>query len=123
MLDTVRISQKGKDQLATLKRRTGIPTWNILSRWAFTLSLSDPSPPRVHIPSGTYPIEMTWRTFGGEYEEIYYGLLVQRCIEDGIELTPENIAKQFRLHLHRGLSALAGDRSMKDIESLVNQVA
>jgi DNA sulfur modification protein DndE len=70
-IETVRVSKHGRDQLIRLKSRTGIETWNILCRWAFCLSLSDKSPVREeHIVSDN-AIEMTWRTFTGEFEEIY----------------------------------------------------
>ena len=41
MIETVRISEKGKTQLITLKRRTGIQNWNVLCRWAFCISLKE----------------------------------------------------------------------------------
>ena len=44
MIETVRTSEKGKTQLITLKRRTGIQNWNVLCRWAFCISLKDPPP-------------------------------------------------------------------------------
>lgn len=119
MLDVVRVSQKGKDQLATLKRRTKIPTNNVLCRWAFCVSLADPSPPRIHISSGENSLEIAWRTFAGEYEDLYYALLLLRCRADGVEMRDGEIARQLRLHIHRGLASMAGDKSMKDIEALV----
>jgi DNA sulfur modification protein DndE len=33
MIENVRISEKAKNQLITLKRRTGIQNWNTLCRW------------------------------------------------------------------------------------------
>ena len=61
---------------------------------------------------------MTWRTFAGTNEEVFLVLLRERCLQDGIDLTPETINEQFRLHLHRGISYLVGDRNMKKIEHL-----
>jgi len=85
------------------------------------MSIADPSPPRIHISTGEGAIEIAWHTFAGEYEDLYFALLIQRCITDGIELTDGGVARQLRLHIHRGLSALAGDKSMKDIEALVSK--
>jgi len=52
MIETIRISEKGKQQLTRLKRKTGIENWNTLCRWAFCLSLSESSiPPEEEIPS------------------------------------------------------------------------
>ncbi len=41
----VKVSTQAKEQLIRLKTRTGIPHWNVLCRWAFCLSLRQPSPP------------------------------------------------------------------------------
>ena len=42
---------QAKEQLIRLKTRTGIPQWNILCRWAFCLSLAEPTPPTpIEIP-------------------------------------------------------------------------
>lgn len=64
-IDYIRLSQQGKDQLIKLKRYTGIEHWNVLCRWAFCLSLSEPSvPPNAKIPADSN-VEMTWKVFGG----------------------------------------------------------
>ena len=42
-LETVRLSQRGKEQLIKLKRVTGIKQWNVLCRWALCVSLADPT--------------------------------------------------------------------------------
>jgi DNA sulfur modification protein DndE len=66
-------------------------------------------------------VEMTWHTFAGEYENVYLALLKQRCIDDAIEPTEENVAELFKLHLHRGIGYLAGDPTLKSIEALVSK--
>jgi len=43
MIETIRISEKGKQQLIQLKRKTGIDNWHTLCRWAFCISLAEPS--------------------------------------------------------------------------------
>jgi len=118
-IDVVRISKTGKDQLAMLKRRTGIPTWNILCRWAFCLSVAEPTKPHSFRGESEYPIEMTWRTFAGEHEGVYMALLRERCRTDGYELTDENLYTQLKLHVHRGISYLSGDKGMQAISHLV----
>jgi len=118
-IDTVRISKTGKDQLVTLKRRTKIPTWNILCRWAFCVSLAERTPPHEYREDSQYPIEMTWKTFTGEYENIYLALLRDRCHSDGIALTEEGLARQLQLHLHRGIAYLAANRELRSIDDLV----
>ncbi len=118
-LETVRISKQGRDQLIMLKRRTGIENWNILCRWAFCVSLADNSPPRdIQIPLEG-GVEMSWRTFGGEYETVYLALLKERCWRDRLELDEETLSKQFRLHVHRGISFLFGTKDMNNILDLM----
>lgn len=118
-LENIRLSKQGRDQLMTLKRRTGVEHWNILCRWAFCLSLAEPSPPRNQRVPADSTVEMTWRTFGGEQEGLYRVALIQRCQEDGFGTDEETLAHQFRLHLHRGIGYLAGDPNVKSIAGLI----
>lgn len=118
-IEYVRVSQQGKDQLTKLKRYTGIEHWNVLCRWAFCLSLSEPSvPPNAKIPADSN-VEMTWKVFGGRHHDIYLALLKERCVRDGFDTDPETLSHQFRLHLHRGISYLAGNRNLRDIGKLI----
>ncbi len=117
-IETVRISEKGKVQLSLLKRKTGISNWNVLCRWAFCFSLSDPSnPPKENVQLDS-SIEMTWKVFGGTYAEVYFALLTQRCQQDGLELSPKILNEQFKLHLHRGIAYLASNSKLKNISML-----
>ena len=117
MIETVRLSEKAKTQLSTLKRKTGIQNWNVLCRWGFCLSLAEKSvPPEETIPSDS-SVEMTWKTFTGGREEIYWGLLLVRARRDGIRLEREALGKYFRLHLHRGISYLNGSPSLRTIDN------
>ncbi|WP_054178971.1 DNA sulfur modification protein DndE [Trabulsiella odontotermitis] len=104
-IEHVRLSEKAKQQLITLKRRTGIENWNVLCRWAFCLSLSEKAiPPHEDIMTDS-SVEMTWKTFSGEQSEIYLALLKQRVYEDYKD-HPETVDMNylFKLHLHRGIS-------------------
>jgi len=115
-VETVRVSQAARNQLVTLKRRTGIENWNVLCRWAFCRSLAEPtSPPIVKLTLDSN-VEMSWRTFGGEIGDILWALLRMRCHQDGLPLDEDTLALQFRLHLHRGIGYLAGDPAVSDIE-------
>lgn len=103
----IRLSNKAKEQLIRLKAKTGIQQWNILCRWALCLSLKEPTPPTdIEYPADSN-VEMTWQVFGGEYQDIYEALIIQRCLDDGLGTDPNVLAKQFRLHLHRGIGRLA----------------
>lgn len=117
-IDTVRITKQGRDQLSKLKTRTGIGQWNILCRWALCLSLAEASPPRP--PSGgERPIEIAWKTFGGEYADLYLALVKQRCAREGLEITEQAVSDELHAHIHRGIAYLAGDRNVNTIEALV----
>ncbi|HEY3364926.1 MAG TPA: DNA sulfur modification protein DndE [Symbiobacteriaceae bacterium] len=103
------LSNQAKEQLARLKGKTGIKNWNVLCRWALCLSLRSPNPPPdINHPADSN-VEMSWETFAGEYQELYAALLVQRCLNDGLGSDPEVLARQFRLHLHRGIGYLASN--------------
>lgn len=119
-IETVKITGKGKDYLIRLKQRTGVETWNVICRWGFCLSLSESSSPRTdRVFQGKSEIEMAWKTFGGEFSEVYLALIRQRCFSEGIELTEKNINEQFHLHIHRGLAYLMSNKKIQRIESLV----
>lgn len=115
----IRLSNQAKDQLIRLKTKTGIQQWNILCRWAFCLSLNEPTPPTpIDIPADSN-VEMTWHVFGGEHHELYLALLKQRCLRDRLDISPETLGRQFRLHLHRGIGYLATPNRIKSISDLV----
>lgn len=119
MIETVKLSDRARTQLITLKRRTGIQQWNVLCRWALCVSLAERSvPPDEDIPSDS-SVEMTWRVFTGGQERVYWALIVQRARADRIPQTKETINRYLRLHLHRGISYLAGNRSLQDIDELI----
>ncbi len=123
MIETVRVSEKAKVQLITLKRRTGIQNWNVLCRWALCSSLAEKSePPNEDIPSDS-SIEMTWKTFTGGEEELYLALVQLRATKASIPLEKENVTRYFRLHLHRGISYLVGNPKMNKIEDLIRLAA
>jgi DNA sulfur modification protein DndE len=64
---------------------------------------------------------MTWRTFAGEHEDIYWALLKQRCLNDGIPIDEETLQQQLRLHLHRGIAFMMGDKDISDISALIRK--
>lgn len=122
IVETVRISQQGRDQLIKLKRITGIQNWNILCRWALCTSLAEKSiPPQVKIITDS-PIEIAWKTFAGDgTEEIYDALIKQRCKNDGLDLTKENLSEHFKLHMHRGLGYLSADSKLNSASGLLKK--
>lgn len=121
-LEHIRLSEHAREQLIRLKRHTGIAHWNTLCRWAFCVSLAEPSAPvPTKIPADS-SVEMSWRTFGGFYADVYLALLRSRCRRDQIELTDENLSTQFRMHLHRGIGYLAADRRLRNVSDLFRHI-
>ncbi len=119
MITTVRVSQQAKEQLIALKRRTGIAHNNVLCRWALARSLAeDSSPPSTEIATDSN-IEIDWRTFGGSEADVYLGLLIQRARCERKAVNKDSVAEQLRLHLHRGIGYLYGERDLKSIEQLI----
>ena len=117
MIETIRLSKRAKNQLTTLKRRTGIRNWNVLCRWAFCLSLRSEEPPRRIDQTGETAVEMTWKTFGGAHDGIYLALLKQRCLQEGIKLTPKTLQKELHNHIYRGIGYLASNNGLRDTSS------
>jgi DNA sulfur modification protein DndE len=118
MIETVKVSEKAKVQLITLKRRTGIQNWNVICRWAFCMSLAEKSAPPNEDVVADSSVEMTWKTFTGGKEDLYTGLLLLRAKRDGIQFDEAKINNYFKLHLHRGISYLNGS-STETIEKFL----
>lgn len=117
-LDTIKISKNGRDQLLTLKRRTKIGTWNVLCRWGLCVSLAEASVPRAVADEHDNVLEIELSTLFGEYQGVYLALLKSRCKQDGLDLDDETLHVQLRLHVHRGISYLAGLKDMSSIREL-----
>lgn len=118
-IEHIRLSQQGKDQLIKLKRSTGIEHWNVLCRWALCVSLAENSvPPAMKIPADSN-VEMSWKVFGGRYADVYLALLKERCVRDGFGTDADTLSQQLRLHMHRGISYLAANKSLKKIDNLI----
>lgn len=118
-LETVRISQRGKEQLIKLKRITGIAQWNTLCRWALATSLADPTVPLVRDVKGDSNVEMTWKTFGGQWADIYLAHVRMRAFQDHGHDDPAAVERTFMAHLHRGIGYLAGNPDLGGIADLI----
>ncbi len=119
-IETVRLSEKAKGQLITVKKNTKIDNWNVLCRWALMLSLKEESiPPHEDIVTNSN-VEMTWKVFGGEFSDIYLAMLRQRIKSDFGKIDEDELYYHFKLHLHRGVSYLA--KTSKNIENIINSV-
>ena len=115
----IRLSQQSKEHLSRLKTATGIDQWNVLCRWAFCLSLREPTPPRGAESPQVSNVEMSWSVFGGADADLYLAILKERCRQDGVDPTnDQELGRQFRMHLQRGIGYLFAARP-KDIGALL----
>jgi DNA sulfur modification protein DndE len=123
-VDQIHLSPAARDQLATLARRTKISHRNVLMRWAFCRSLAEPNrpqPAKHPTDSSIHPI--SWDTFAGNHGGVLWALLRMRCYVDGLPLDEESLARQFRIHLHRGLGYLVGDPRITDISGIAGLIS
>jgi DNA sulfur modification protein DndE len=113
-VETVRISQRGKEILINAKKRTGIDQWNILCRWALSASLAVETPPKPDRSVEESNIEIAWRVFGGQSAELLTVLLVARKKIDskGSKMTD---GEYFRAHLERGIGYLQNVKSLEQL--------
>ena len=113
MIERVKLSAAAKQQLTTLKRRTGIEHYNTICRHALALSLSNPAIAPVENFQFTNGLEIDWDVFAGDRGDTYLNLLIVRALQDVGKCSPEVVRQTLSSHLHRGLSYLA---SRKDID-------
>lgn len=104
IVDVVRVSEKAKHQLLTLKRRTGIQQWNVLCRWALLASLAERTvPPHEEIVNDSN-VEMSWKTFAGTLDDPITAVVRQRAHDD--KVSDDQLPQFFKIHLHRGIAYL-----------------
>lgn len=120
IINQIRLSNQAKDRLSRLKGKTGIKNWNVLCRWALCYSLKEGTiPTDINVPSDSN-VEMSWYTFGGEYNEIYEAILKSWCISKNLPYDDNTVAKYFKLHLERGISYLSGTNFVKNLNDLLD---
>jgi len=117
-VDTVRISSRGKEILIQVKRKTGLEHWNEVSRIALCRSLANKAAPMLDQQSLDCGLEIDWRTFGGEYQDVLSALILLRAHQDGIDVdSREELTAYFRAHLERGIQSLQNIRGAIEIVS------
>ena len=121
MIETVKVSDKGRQQLINIKKRTGIQNWNVICRWAFATSLAEDSKVLDENIIANSAVEMTWKTFTGGHEKLYIALLLTKAKKDNWETDIESINTYFKLHLHRGISYLNG-KSAETLDNLIKNI-
>lgn len=109
-MERIKLNSAARNQLTTLKRRTGIEHNNAICRHALCISLANPSVPPNETFSFGGGIEIDWRTLTGGQDALYYNLLAVRLLSEGKRVNDESIRQTFLLHVHRGLSYLVSRR-------------
>ena len=110
MIERLRLNAAARNQLSTLKRRTGIEHNNAICRHALCISLANPSVPPDENFSTNGGVEIDWRTFTGGQDALYLNLLMVRLRSENRRVSDELIRQTLLLHVHRGLSYLVSRR-------------
>jgi len=116
----VHFTANAKSQLITLKRRTKIDTYNVLVRWALMASLKESSIPSPIPLEENSNLVITYETIAGQMAETIALIFRQRLHNDNLLDDPQTIATQFKLHCHRGIGYLAGNKDIQSIEDLIS---
>ena len=114
-LERIRVSQRSRDTLVTLKRRTGIEHWNVLCRWAFLDSLANPNKPTPARNLSESNLEMHWDVFAGDLADYLLAALAFRASKDGVKPTKIEMAEYFRSHLERGILQLQSAGNLSEL--------
>lgn len=109
LIDRVKLTAAAKQQLSTLKRRTGIEHYNVIARHALCASLANSTKvPNEALQFGG-GLEIEWKTFAGDAEATFTNLLIIRALTDEGNAAPQAVRKVLHAHLHRGLGYLTAD--------------
>lgn len=109
-MERVKLTSAARNQLATIKRRTGIEHNNAICRHALCISLANPSVPPDENFVFSGGLEIDWRTLTGGQDDLYTNLLIVRLLSEGKRISEDSIRQVFLLHVHRGLSYLMSRR-------------
>jgi len=123
-IETLHLDEDAKRRLISLKRRTGISQWNILSRWAFCTSLASGHVVGALNNAPLSSVEMTWKVFSGQNGKVYEALALQSqslAAKTGFAGSLHDTVTQ---HIGHGASILmAGKTSIKNCKSLLRKAA
>jgi DNA sulfur modification protein DndE len=68
---------------------------------------------------GDNPVELTWRTFGGDLSDVFAAAHLVRFEADKKNGDASEIGENFRRHLYRGLNYLDARLEMVDGQDLI----
>jgi len=106
-VETIRLGKQSRDQLTKIKRFTGIENWNIICRWAFLVSIREPTLPPTEKTSLEDGVEISWKVFAGSQGDIFSSLIANQA-----QRQPD-VASNFHAHLRRGLGYLASSKGQE----------
>jgi DNA sulfur modification protein DndE len=109
LIERVRLSAVAKQQLSTLKRRTGIEHYNVICRHALCVSLENDTQPPEEMLQYSGGIEIEWKTLAGEADSTLTNLLITRAVQESRAVSADSIRLILQGHVHRGLSYLISD--------------
>jgi DNA sulfur modification protein DndE len=109
LIERVKLTAAAKQQLSTLKRRTGIEHYNVIGRHALCASLANKTKVPQEVLQFSGGLEIDWKTFAGEAEDTLTNILILRALVDEGDTGPAVVRRVLQAHLHRGLGYLASD--------------
>ncbi len=119
LIERVRLTAAAKQQLSTLKRRTGIEHYNVIGRHALCASLAN----KTKVPNEALQysggLEIDWKTFAGDAEATLTNLLIIRSLAEEGDAGSASVRKVLHAHLHRGLGYLASDPESLDVARML----
>lgn len=119
LIDRVKLTAAAKQQLSTLKRRTGIEHYNVIGRHALCASLANKNKVPNEALQFSGGLEIDWSTFAGDAEATLTNLLIMRALADEGDAGPSSIRKVLHAHLHRGLGYLASDPNSLTVDRVL----
>lgn len=122
-MERVKLTSTARNQLATIKRRTGIEHNNAICRHALCISLANPSVPPDENFAFAGGLEIDWRTLTGGQDDLYTNLLIVRLLSEGKRVSEDAIRQVFLQHVHRGLSYLVSRREEDLLAELASTLA
>jgi DNA sulfur modification protein DndE len=109
LIERVKLTAAAKQQLSTLKRRTGIEHYNVIGRHALCASLINKTKVPNEVLNFGGGLEIDWKTFAGDAEATLVNMLILRAMADEADAGPLAVRKVLHAHLHRGLGYLTSD--------------
>lgn len=113
----IRISKSATYRARNIAGKLAL-TPNIIYRFAFCLSIKDPSipDPSLYDEEGQ---ELNRYTLFGEWESLFIAILIERLTDDGLDIE-KDFYQQLRAHINRGTDLFCNRvKTLADLSSLI----